>query len=231
LIDCEYGDVESDYRVAIIGDSHAANWFPTFERLAVERGWHLITHFKSACPESMAIKRNEVVEAETSCVSWNQEMATGNHIAAPYDLVVVSYSAAADSYDDSGTAIAGFLGAWQKYIDDGSTIVVMADNPRNTPEVIECLVRHEASPSECSVPFDQAYPGTDNMVAAAARIPHTAVVIRTSDVFCRAGICDAAIGGVVVYRDSHHLTTTFATTLSPIVGERLDAALAALAAR
>jgi len=228
---CEYGNVESDFRVAIIGDSHAANWFPAFDRLANERDWHLITHFKSACPESAAVKRNAVLEAETSCRAWNEQMATGDHIDAPYDLVVVSYSAAADSYDDRKAAIYGFISAWQKYIDDGSIVVVMADNARNTPEVVECLVRNEADPSACSVPFEQAYPGDDNMVAAAARIPDHAVVIETSDIFCGDEVCNAAIGGVVVYRDSHHLTKTFATTLSPYIGERLDSALALLPAR
>lgn len=228
---CGFGDDESSFRVALIGDSHAGNWLPAFSRLADERGWHLVTHLKSACPESTAIKRNSALEAETSCITWNQQMATGNHIEAPYDLVVVSYSAAADSYDDRGTAIEGFLGAWQKYLDDGSIIVVMADNARNTPEVVECLVRNEAAPSACSVPFEQAYPGEDYMVAAAARIPDQAVVIETSDIFCQDGVCNAAIGGVVVYRDSHHLTKTFATTLAPYIGERLDSALALLPAR
>jgi hypothetical protein len=225
---CEYGNVESDFRVALIGDSHAANWFPTFDRLANERDWHLITHLKSACPESTAIKRNGVLEAETSCRAWNEQMATGDHIDEPFDLVVVSYSAAADTYDDRTTAINGFLGAWQKYIDGGSTIVVMADNARNTSEVVECLVNNESAPSACSVPFERAYPRDDNMVAAAARIGDQAVVIETSDIFCRDKVCNAAIGGVVVYRDSHHLTNTFATTLAPIIGERLDAALAAI---
>lgn len=228
---CEFGDAEADFRVAIIGDSHAANWFPAFDRLANERGWQLITHLKSACPESTAIKRNTVIEAETSCLAWNEQMATGDHIERPYDLVVVSYSAAADSYDDPETAIEGFIGAWQKYIDGGSTIVVVADNARNTREVVECLVTNEAAPSACSVPFDQAYPGDDNMVAAAARIPDQAVVIETSDIFCQDGMCNAAIGGVVVYRDSHHLTKTFATTLASFIGERLDSALALLPAR
>lgn len=228
---CEYGDPDGDYRVAIIGDSHAVNWFPAYQRLAGERGWSLTTHFKSACPESTAIKRNSVVEAESSCLAWNQEMATGAHIVEPYDLVVVSYSARADSYDDSETAIEGFLSAWQKYLDGGSTIVVMADNARNTPEVVECLVANEATPEACSVPVADAYGPVDNMVAAAERIPTEAVIITTRDVFCADGRCDAAIGGVTVYRDSHHLTKTFATTLAPIIGERLDAALAALAPR
>lgn len=231
LSTCQYGVADAPFRVAMVGDSHAVNWFPAFQRLAEERNWSLTTHFKSACPESAAFKRNSVAEAETSCAEWNRQMATGEHIIEPYDLVVVSYSAASDSYDSPEIAIDGFLGAWQKYIDGGSTIVVMADNARNTPEVVECLVANADDPLACSVPLEVAYPGTDNMIAAAQRIPENAVVVTTEDVFCEGDRCDAVIGGVVVYRDSHHLTNTFATTLAPIIGERLDAALAALPAR
>ena len=69
-------------------------------------------------------------------------MATGNHYEAPYDLVFVGYSAGGDSYGSREDAAKGFIEAWSKYIAEGSTIVVIADNPRNTPEVLECLEKN-----------------------------------------------------------------------------------------
>lgn len=224
---CEYGVRSGELSVALIGDSHATNWFPALEIIASERDWRLDTFLKSACPESSAVKENRVIEAYESCIAWNATMATGSHVQNPYDLVVVGYSAAADSYADQETAINGFLNAWQKYIDGGSTIVVMADNARNVPEVLECLEANEQAPSECAVDTEVAYPRPDNMVLAAKRIPGDAVVIDLTDIFCEGDRCDAAIGGAVVYRDSHHLTSTFAKTLAPIIAGRLDSALLA----
>jgi peptidoglycan/LPS O-acetylase OafA/YrhL len=231
LRSCEWGDPSSDFRVALVGDSHVGNWVPAFQQLAEDRGWSLTTHMKSACPESAAFKRGSSPEAESSCIEWNRQMATGQHIDEPYDLVVVSHSTRGATYASSEIAIEGFLAAWQKYLDGGSTIVVMADNPFNTREVLECLVANADDPLACSVPIDEAFPGPDNMVAAAERIPGRAVVIETSDIFCSDGFCHAVIGDAVVYRDVEHLTATFAATLTPIIGQRLDAALAELATR
>jgi peptidoglycan/LPS O-acetylase OafA/YrhL len=102
--DCTYGVPDAELRVALIGDSHATTWFPALEVIARERGWRLDTFLKSACPESAAVKQNDVVEAFESCQVWNAEMATGKHIERPYDLVFVAYSAGGDSYLWTGSS-------------------------------------------------------------------------------------------------------------------------------
>jgi hypothetical protein len=116
----------------------------------------------------------------------------------------------------------GFLEAWKKYVDGGSKIVVIRDNPRNVPEVLECLEANETDPEQCAVDRDDAFLKPDNMVLAAQKIPSDAVVIDLTDLFCDEDRCFAAIGGVVVYRDSHHLTSTFTVSLAPELARRLD---------
>src|SRR5690606_10377108 len=46
---CEFGDTDSDKTVVLIGDSHAAQWFPALESIAQENGWKLLTRTKSSC--------------------------------------------------------------------------------------------------------------------------------------------------------------------------------------
>jgi hypothetical protein len=60
------------------------------------------------------------------------------------------------------------------------------------------------------------------MARAAIGIPDVSL-IDMNDLFCWDGTCKEAIGGVVVHRDTHHLTATFARTLAPELGRRLDA--------
>jgi len=51
-----------------------------------------------------------------------------------------------------------------------------------------------------------------------------ATVVNLSDVICPGkGKCPAIVDGMIVYRDDHHLTATFAASLAPILGERLPA--------
>ena len=49
---CNYGDVTAppSKTVVLFGDSHALMWFPAFENLANQYGWHLIPQAKATCP-------------------------------------------------------------------------------------------------------------------------------------------------------------------------------------
>ncbi|MGZ4594288.1 MAG: acyltransferase family protein, partial [Actinomycetes bacterium] len=47
---CRFGAPHGRTVVALIGDSHAAQWLPAMDRLAKERGWQLWFWAKSACP-------------------------------------------------------------------------------------------------------------------------------------------------------------------------------------
>jgi hypothetical protein len=51
-----------------------------------------------------------------------------------------------------------------------------------------------------------------------------ATLVDLSDVICPGkGKCPAVVDRMVVYRDDHHLTATFAASLAPVLGERLPA--------
>ena len=95
---CVYGDPSSSTRVVLFGDSHAAQWFPALERLAVEHGWRLESMTKSACATADATVWNRIVKrAYTECDEWRQ--AALDRIAAEHPaLVVVSNSAATRSW-------------------------------------------------------------------------------------------------------------------------------------
>ena len=54
---CEIGDTEDPVRtVALVGDSHATQWFPAFDRLGKEQGWKVVTFTKSSCPFTTAVR-------------------------------------------------------------------------------------------------------------------------------------------------------------------------------
>jgi len=48
--DCVFGAEDSETTVALVGDSHAAQWFPALEKLADDQGFTLHVFFKSGCP-------------------------------------------------------------------------------------------------------------------------------------------------------------------------------------
>jgi peptidoglycan/LPS O-acetylase OafA/YrhL len=215
---CVYGVDDSDYRVAIVGDSHVASWFPAYQKLAEEQGWQLVTYVKSACPRSDAINELELVERFQSCRTWNEKMVKELAADDAFDLAIVSYSSQDARYRSDSDAIEGFRSAWHDFTDRGARVIVMRDNPRVSEDTNACLAK-ASDPLQCAPSEENAL--IPDLMARAARGEENVAVIDMTDFLCWNGSCPVVIGGVVVYRDSHHLTATYATTLAPYIGSRL----------
>jgi len=71
----------------------------------------------------------------------------------------------------------------------------------------------------------------DDLMVAAAEGQPGVTVVDMNDLFCRDGSCTPVVGGVVGYRDSHHITATYATTLAPYLEERIEQAVPEVAAQ
>ncbi|MGH7620400.1 MAG: acyltransferase family protein [Gemmatimonadaceae bacterium] len=55
--------------------------------------------------------------------------------------------------------------------------------------------------------------------------------VDVNDRVCGARVCSVMQNGTVVFRDSNHLTATFSRWAAPVLGARIDAALAGLRSR
>lgn len=221
LLSCTGGVPGAPYRVALIGDSHAAHWYPAVDRLATERGWELTPFLKSACPQSLAEKQDDVAAVAESCREWNSALAGSLAAGEPFDLVIVSHAATGDRYGSDTKAIAGYQKAWKSLTDRGSSVAVIRDIPNANGETTDCVARHTTDSKKCELVAASALGNDDLMVKAADGQPGVSVVDMT-DFFCADGTCETVRGGVVVYRDSHHMTATYATTLAPWLGEKLE---------
>lgn len=219
LNSCVVGEEGAEFRVALIGDSHAAHWYPAVKKIAEDRGWELTPFMKSACPQSSAVKLDDVDAVAASCAAWNEKLAAELSAAASYDLVIVSHSATGDAYESKGAAITGFQDAWRQFTDRGSKVVVIRDVPQANAGTTLCVAKHETDSDVCNLPASKSHVD-DLMVDAAAGQKNVSVADMTSS-FCTTGGCKVVVGGVVVYRDTHHITATYASTLAPMLQERL----------
>jgi hypothetical protein len=67
---------------------------------------------------------------------------------------------------------------------------------------------------------------TSNPITSLAQAnPQLATYLPLTQYFCDASRCHALIGGVVVYFDSHHLTTPYSRSLARYLGDALAAAM------
>ena len=69
---CVYGDPNGAVTIALLGDSHAAQWFPPLERIALDRHWRLVVETKQGCtPASVLVYNSGLLKrAYTECSTW-----------------------------------------------------------------------------------------------------------------------------------------------------------------
>ena len=226
LKECRFGD-PAGLRVLLIGNSHAASFFPALRGVAEERGWDLHTYYKTGCVFSTAERRDDSASSRRSCDVWNGKLQEELAGQEPYALVVTAYSAKKSVFvDASGTpdeqaGIDGFHESWAPLIARGSTVVAIRDNPVLPSLSLLACAEEPGSAADCSVPLDEAFADREPMAAAAEGWPGAAAVDLTRW-FCDDRGCPLVIGGVKVYRDLGHLTESYARTLAPYLGEALD---------
>src|SRR5690606_15519329 len=67
---CHFGDKESRTTFFLTGDSHAAQWSPALEKIAIRNRWSLYVSTKSSCPLTIdSVFKSGVVYEK--CKMWS----------------------------------------------------------------------------------------------------------------------------------------------------------------
>ena len=144
--------------VALVGDSHAAHWFPAIELLARQRGWRLVPFTKFSCVfVDMRIWSPRLKREYTECEAW-RERVVDRLVALRPDLVIVASAqelpVVLDSDDDpelQGAAVARLI----KRIPGEVAIIV--DTPRSDHDVPACLAKHRKAIERCTTTRSAAF--------------------------------------------------------------------------
>ncbi|WP_347038593.1 SGNH hydrolase domain-containing protein [Glutamicibacter halophytocola] len=120
----------------------------------------------------------------------------------------------------------GLAAAWGKLEDAGLPVYAIVDTPRPPQDSYarDCVEQNINNPEACSFPEKGAYEKGD-ATKAAAKLEPRVKVLDFSDQFCVAGTCPVVVGNVLIYRDKHHISDTYMSTLVPVFGQRLQQAI------
>ena len=227
--ECVFGVSDAAATVVLIGDSHAAQWFPALERLATERGWRLVALTKSACtPAALTVWNTTFKRAYTECDTWRAAVQDRVMEEAPELVIVVSshpYPSVANGQRasaDDGTALANGLAATlRSLVALADHVLLLADTPKFAVDPPECLSAHLDDVLGCSEPratmLDPDWTAREAATAATAG----AAFVDPTGWACPTDPCPAVVGRFLVYRDQHHLATPYVLALR----DRLAAAL------
>ena len=229
---CRVGDVDADRTVALVGDSHAAQWFPAVEAFALDQGWALEPITKSSCPfVDATVWIDALRRPYAECDQWRAAVLDDLAQDPPELVVVASYPlyqlAGGDGPADDEAAWGAAL---QRSLEDltalGSRVVLVGALPTPGIDVAACVSGDLDDATACAAPrADLVHPeraATEQAAAAAAG----AGLIDPTALVCGATTCPAVSGNLLVWRDESHVTATYAAFLGPTFAAALDAALA-----
>lgn len=215
---CRTGSTRPDaLRVAVTGDSHAAMLLPGLAPLLTDLNWSLDSYVARGCVLSAPASPADPCRSRLEDLS--ERLENGR-----YDVVVVTAYRGDRAPAAPDPRVAAYAQAWERLSDTGTTVVALADNPAIDAATLACVDGavtdgrgSTAAAEACGVDRADAFERTDPVPAAAAAA-HVALV-DLARLQCVEERCPAVVGGVMAYRDTHHLSATYTRTLAPYLLE------------
>ena len=234
VVECVGGNPASNFTVALFGDSHADQWFPTFKAIANDRGWRIVLIRKPACPTArLTIFNIALHRPYTECDIWREAAIKRILEMRPAAVVISNRQLQTFSPGLNGpnaTWREGSRKTLETLDSAGLRTILLRDTPSPRLNIPDCLsgdsswwARKRASGNNpCTL--DRADALNDGVFRAeqeaSAGLRHVHI-LDLSDLFCDGAVCPAVKNGVMVYRDESHISGEFARSLAPALDHRL----------
>jgi peptidoglycan/LPS O-acetylase OafA/YrhL len=228
--ECATGDTASTTTVALVGDSYAAMWNPSFQHIAIQRHWRLEMLTRAVCPlMDLPIISPYLRRKDTKCEEWRGQILARLRAEHPR-LVVMSLS----RLYDSSYGFTPYSPAWtdgltrlvQQLRGTGAKVLVLGPIPDPHSVVPICLSGHLDDATACSPPRSTALNQPGIAVESAATKAGGGQYVDLTELFCTANRCPVIVGNTLVYVDIGHLTFEYSRLLAPAIGALADRALA-----
>jgi peptidoglycan/LPS O-acetylase OafA/YrhL len=217
-------------RVVILGDSHAAQWFPPLESIATAEHMQLESFTKATCPPlQAAVYSSYLGRPYTECASWLHDMLSRVRAERPALVVIgvarhygsdIGFAVYSHTWD---TGLAATVRIIRGY---GIPVMVIGPTPKPPSDVPNCLSGHLHDVAACDFPraagVNAAGAGAERQAVLAAGGSY----LEVAPWICGPSTCVVVVGNLLVYRDDNHLTTSYTQWLRPVLQPAIDAALA-----
>jgi len=229
--------------VALVGDSHARMYLPALIWLADRGKITVDTYLKGSCPWSTSLPVRGSIGTTyqktftASCQTWRKKLA--NRLLknpGEYDAVITSASrgtrvlypsSAKTTSQKKASRRDGAVKAWKPVLAKGIPVFAIRDNPEPGTPTKACLLgKGKSNPAKCAYSKAAGTKLYDPLPGAIARAGKKAHLVDLTWRFCTSTTCPVVIGGANVYRDDHHVSVTYTTTLAPYIWRQISQYLA-----
>ncbi|MFE6869450.1 acyltransferase family protein [Kitasatospora sp. NPDC057692] len=217
---CLFGTESSPDRIVLIGDSHAGQWISAALALADQRQWALEVLVKPGCPLATLTVRNSVLgRTFEECDRWRENTLT-RLASGPRPRLVLM--AGLNRYGGQDERTEGWTRTLDRLSALGAPLAYLGDTPMPGKDIPTCLAGSDGRSDACFFPRDTAFE-RDPLIDGGLADRYGVRVLDVGPLLCPGGgpSCPAVLEGVILYRDTGHITDTLARVLAP----RLDHAL------
>ena len=208
--ECIYGDKTSKKTIVLYGDSHAAQWFPALEQLAIDRAYKLVSLTKSACPSVDVPRADQGAYKNIHCEKWRDYAIDRIRQLRPEAVIMSSfqyfnppkgYQSENKWWKEGQVRLLNSLRGLSDHL------IYISDTPRPLRDIPNCLASRDLK--SCNTTEETPVKIIDGFQK-----------IDPNPWLC-AQQCPAIQDGYVVYRDASHISVVAALALTP----KLEAAL------
>ena len=206
---CEYGDITSDRTIVLYGDSHAAQWFPALEQIALERGLKLVSFTKSACPSAEVARSDQGGFKFANCLKWRELTIAKIQELNPQTIIMSGfqhYALPSGYSSERQWLLEGQAKLAQKLTSLNSQLIYISDTPLPRSDIPSCLALRRIS--QCQADSSEVI------------VDPSFELINPTPWLCTQ-TCSSVVNGVVAYRDDSHISVQEARLLKPLLEQKL----------
>lgn len=227
VIKCTYGDQTATRTMALAGGSHAEHWITALDVLGRAHNFKVVTYLKMGCP--LTTETVPLVMGDNRpypvCHEWNQRVMSD--LIGDHPDFVFTTSTRPWNIKPGDVMPGTYIGVWQALADADIPVLAMRDTPwlvRNGKPFFpsDCLANGGDSMS-CGIDRSKVLSDHNPTLDFVAQFPQLKP-LDLSDAVCRPDFCRAVEGNVLIYRDAHHITTTYMRSMTNELGRQIAAA-------
>ena len=231
---CAFGATSSATTLALIGDSHAWHWMGALAGAGEAHRWRIEPNVMGACPvaDLRGLVSGAAARLYRPCAQFLESTLRRLEAERPQAVILSNsdfYMKAEPIRVPERVWTEGLRRTYARFERAGIRVIVIRSTPWVPFDVPSCLSRRAARlpfATDCRFAPDQAFIAQGQRAQDHAARGLNVRFVDMNDQVCETGRCETERGGLVLYSDDNHLTTSFSKSLGPVLGERLAGVLA-----
>ena len=224
---CTFGQMKAGHTAVLMGDSIAGQWFPAVAMMFDKLGWRLLVLTKSSCPMvDVPFFYAGIGREYTECSIWRAN-ALRQVAAIKPDLVFLStvstHGFTQTQWVQGSERVLGLIAPASGHV----YILRSTPNlPFDGPNCLAALINRPTwfrFESACSASSNDEHADVVyQWLRQASHFFSNVTALDMNNFVCPQGECSAERNGVIVFRDSQHMSATFSKSLAPALETQVD---------